>query len=425
MIFTAINNLSVTTINDVSPTDTSLVLAGYTPLAEVLAANPGTTVPLTAELPSGDLEIVYVTAIESDTATVIRGREGTTAADLPADTVLEARTTAALLNNVSTAIVVDEQGNTAPLHGEGTAPPANVSWAVTIGEISAAESEGVSLGRESYAATKGVAIGRSAQASEFAAVALGSTSQAADMNAVALGRGAYAAGSAVSVGAFAGARSDESVTINTNADTYGVGAVVAGYGALAGEAANPADSAVAVGRYAQVAPGTQAGVSLGPAAVCTVPSGMRLTGIPYIAKEPDDTGTQSSANVSSAQAMQVSAARRVAASTVFATDPLDLTTPGSVTLELPPGVVMAIDSIDAMVVSASSPGGAPTIQVGNDIVPDKYIGTSAVTATVAGNRDTYSPASTDGATKVTATVVGAATGTLSVRIVVRGYVMEI
>lgn len=428
MRYVTINNFSVATISEASEESTTLVLSGYTGIADALAAHPGAVLPLTAVTSRGAGEVLYVTGIEEDVATVLRGQEGTPADVLPEGATLEARTTAGLLNRVAdqgaAALVVDDQGNVTHRHVSDAASTPSGSWAVAVGELSNATTDGVAVGRESAAADQAVALGRGSQSSGYAAVALGPFSHAADTNSTALGRGAYAAHSATSVGPFAGARASKSVVINTQTDVYGEGAVVVGHGGVAGSSTSPADSAVAVGIHAQVSPGAHGGLALGPAAVCAVPSGLRLTGIPYIAKDADDLGPQGFV-VGATQATQAAAARRVAASAVFATDPLDMTTAGSVTLALPPGLVMAIDSIDAMVVSADAPAGTPTIQVGTAASPTKYLAPTAVTATAVGNRDTYSPASTDGAAQITATVGDTATGTLSVRIVVRGYVMEI
>ncbi|WGI23623.1 hypothetical protein QEN58_09660 [Halomonas alkaliantarctica] len=112
---------------------------------------------------------------------------------------------------------------------------------------------------------------------------------------------------------------------------------------------------------------------------------------------------------------------------IFGTYPIDLTNDtANAVIELPANTLLLPDAIDVVIVESDGAGGTPEIQVGpNDAEPDSYLATTAINTTAIGGRETFEPLTRDGMTSLRVSVVIAGTGTLSAKVVVRGYVMEI
>ena len=88
--------------------------------------------------------------------------------------------------------------------------------------------------------------------------------------------------------------------------------------------------------------------------------------------------------------------------------------------------MMFVDAFDVVIVEASGATGAPEIQIGpDDADPADYLAATVITKTAMGGRETFEPLTSDGVTTLRVSVVTAGTGTLSAKVVVRGYVMEI
>lgn len=92
------NNASTVISSDITATDTSIPV---TDASVFPALGAGEHTYVTLENTNGDLEIVKVTAISSNTLTVIRGQDGTTARAYSTGDFIQLRVTAALLNDLS------------------------------------------------------------------------------------------------------------------------------------------------------------------------------------------------------------------------------------------------------------------------------------------------------------------------------------
>src|ERR1700754_1509695 len=90
------NNATSSLLTNIGPTDVVLALPNGQG-ARFPSPGAGQAFRLTIEDVNGNLEIVEVTGRTTDTLTVIRGREGTTARAFTATTPVEARITAGML----------------------------------------------------------------------------------------------------------------------------------------------------------------------------------------------------------------------------------------------------------------------------------------------------------------------------------------
>jgi len=191
-------------------------------------------------------------------------------------------------------------------------------------------------------------------------------------------------------------------------------------GMAAGKGASsmaPENVALGVGAAAM----TPYSVALGPyASNASVPGGFQLNALSYLPATAIDTGTYA--------APPATATRRASQQVVIATDPLDLTVGADVvTLDLPANTMLFIDDIDVVITGSTTPGGAPEIQVGTDAVtPADLLAATPVTATVVGERETYSPLIANGVTTLRVATSTAGSGTTYMaRVIFRGYVMEL
>ncbi|MBR2512764.1 MAG: hypothetical protein IKE45_01865 [Halomonas sp.] len=337
----------------------------------------------------------------------------------------------------------------------GAGAQANTGRAVAIG--SGSDSSGLA----SFALAGGGSYGTRT-------VAIGEGAQAYGDDTLALGEGAYTGGNkafalfgyttedySLSIGEGSNVSGSESVAVGRNAQVNAPAAIALGLGATVNaeggtavgrntDVSSPKSSAFGDGATAQppgvtvvgagaagrnvnvVAVGTASegqgaySVALGSYAVAGVSGGMAVNALSYLPAEYVHTAEYG--------APPPTATRQAAMQVVVGTAALDLTDEtGSVTVEMPPNTLFLPDTFDVVVVDADGAGGLPEIQIGPDgSSPAEYLAATPVTKTAVGGRETHTPLVTDGVTTLRVSVASAGTGTAyQVKIIVRGYVMEI
>lgn len=408
-----INNFSQLLAAELAAGATTMTLDGGGSLLNNASADMVYTLTL-FDVTSGENEIVHVTAASGNELTVTRGEEGTTDAAWPTGTPVEMRVTAAALSG---GVFTDADGNISSMPVNGPAQIAQgVEWAVALGDYVTAESFGVAIGDGTEVATYGVAVGAGAKTWEEESVAIGK---------------------------YCSSIGSRATTINTNWTNVGEQAVALGWWALIGaetpdadfsvaigsSATASADNAVVVGNHAYARPNAENSVAIGVGARASVKGGFRLNAIPYLSADPDSDEIDAvNAGFLDAVATQDAISRRVSQQVVIETDPLDLTDDtAAVTLDLPAGTMLFLDSIDVVVVGSDTPGGSPEITVGpDDVTPAAYLAATAVGKTAVGGRETHDPLVLDGVTNLRVAVETAGTGTTyQAKVVFRGYVMEL
>lgn len=466
-------------------------------------------------------EVVYATAVAESVVTIKREKEGTERQGFSAGDRVEARLTAAPLQQMLQGIAGTMPPGIAGAialgsayeHEDQTFGPAQAvaPGALALGSESYATSDAaVAIGGKFYAAlvldgdpvlvnaaqangVGAVAIGSGAQATAGLGIALGDGSRAYGVRSVALaGASAYGARSC-SIGANSSSHGDDSLAVaggyassdgavalgaeaNSGGEssfavfgsTYSDAAIVIGVGAgvnapeglavgVNAEANGPAsivigkeaqansEGAMALGRNAVASsPGSLAlgdgaqanppevtaigmganakapySVALGRSAATTVTGGLQTNALSYLPYRYDQT----SENAGSPP----TASRQAAMQVVVGTEAIDVTDSAAVAIiELPANTILLPDAFDVVVVESDEAGGTPEIQAGpDDTDPAGYLAAKPVSKTSMGEREVFEPLSGDGITMLRASVVTAATGTLSVKLMVRGYVMEI
>jgi len=231
------------------------------------------------------------------------------------------------------------------------------------------------------------------------AIAIGDESTATAPNSIALGKGA-------------GAQSEESIAIGFEASATPPQTVSLGPGV---SCSAPEAAAIGAGAKAQ----TPYSIALGRSSATTIVGGLQVNALSYLPAAYDKTGENAGP--------PPTASRQAAMQAVVGTDALDVTDSAAVaTIELPANTVLLPDAFDVVVVESDGAGGSPEIQIGpDDTAPAGYMAATAISKTAVGGRDVFEPLSGDGITTLRASVVTAASGTLLVKVVVRGYVMEI
>ena len=422
-------------------------------------------------------EIVMVTAWDagSSTATVVRARDGTTAQAWSSGDKVEARAGRFVLGNLwsgmgegsievngialgSYSIAIG--GGTSPAEdgiavGRGTvaegvestaigrSATATGADAIAIGNSAfSTNTDTVAIGTNAAEGVRAIAIGRSALANKVDTISIG-TSYAVGDNAVAIGKGANAAqvdticirGSAYADGAIAIgcdgvqvsgenaiglgsgvlAHDADSVVIGHDASCNGVTSVVIGSNAqvssfssitLGQAAQNYADFAVALGRQAMP--------------VIPLCSQLNLLPIHYPASMIGAVGTIHEDDILTRH--------RAAPMMTLATGIIDLTDDTSaynIEIPSPADVRFFPDRIDVIIISASTPGGVPAIQIGTDDSTniDNILSATAITVDAVMERQVIATSSFHGVTNIYVSVETEGTGTLTCRVVVTGYFM--
>lgn len=241
---------------------------------------------------SGTIEIVKVTSRATDTLTIERAQEGTSAALFPVGSVAAGRVTAGTLDTLNNKLTVDNggdaigtnsisvqpnrvntsstaTGNTSVAVGYdstsagtssvamGHSSEATGSHSIAIGSISASTSSysvavgsssaasglyslavgyqasapdnsSVAIGKTATSSTTGVAIGVDASCTFLGSVAIGSASADSALNAVAVGRDSLAGDAAISVGFSSSAPGSKAIAIGTSTDAIGASSVCIG-----------------------------------------------------------------------------------------------------------------------------------------------------------------------------------------------------
>lgn len=308
-----------------------------------------------------------------------------------------------------------------------------IAGAMATGERSCAiGANSNSQGEDSFAAAGGYASGKGA-------IALGADVDSGGESSFVVLGSSYS-DAAIVIGVGAGVNAPEGLALGVNAEANGPASIVIGKGSQAnsegamamgrnamasspgslamgdGAQANPPEvTAIGIGANAR----TPYSVALGRSAATTVTGGLQTNALSYLPSLYDQTGENAGP--------PPTASRQAAMQVVVGTDALDVTDSAAVaTIELPANTILLPDAFDVVVAESEGAGGSPEIQIGpDDTAPAGYLGPTPISKTSVGGREVFDPLSGDGITALRASVVTAATGTLSVKIVVRGYVMEI
>lgn len=335
-------------------------------------------------------EIILGTEWDSDalTLTCTRGHGGTTARSWESGDRIEIRVTDILLNSLPIGTgdnsIALPRGDAEATHSGaialGTASSATDSSAIAIGEESeasdgsaigigpwaiASNSYAIAIGYEADAlGNSGIAIGSDAESREGATygIAIGpSATVAIDVSyGIAIGGGSGAnADYAVIVGGGSGAVEDAENTVVVGAYATGNGpdSVIIGYGA--GDVS--AGKCVALGKDATASAGYS--TAIGEGAEASQKGVAHFTAIQY---QP---------NINAAPTLSsddILTRHRAAPLMTLASGELDLTDDtDEQQIEIPEGTHFFPDSIDVIIISASSADGTPEIQVGSLLV-DKF-----------------------------------------------------
>lgn len=263
-------------------------------------------------------------------------------------------------------------------------------------------------------------------ASGIGALALGPGSQAGGDSAIAL-MGSASADEAIAIGLGSSASADGGIAIGRNTAVSSPKSTALGDGA---QAQPPSATALGAGATAlspeAVALGIDANaqppysVAIGRSATTNIVGGLALNALSYMPAVYNQTGEFAGP--------PPTATRQAAMQVVVGTTALDLTDGAAVaTIALPANVVLLPDAFDVVVVESDTPGGTPEIQIGpDDVTPAAYLAATPVAKTALGGRETHAPLVTDGITALRVAVVTAGTGTAyKIKVVVRGYVMEV
>lgn len=297
---------------------------------------------------------------------------------------------------------------------------------IALGAGSAYGESTIALGNEAYGSgLMSLAIFGSASADYAAAIGEGS-SVTGDAS-VAVGRAAQVnAAQALALGYGATVNTEGGTAVGRNADVSSPKSSAFGDGAMA-----QPPGVTALGTGAQglapetVAAGLEAtaqapySIALGRGAAAAITGGLAVNAISYLPATYDQTGEFAGP--------PPTASRQAAMQVVIATASFDLTDSAAVTtLSLPNNAMLFPDAFDLVITDADSAGGVPEIQIGpDDTDPADYLAATAINKTAIGERERFEPLISDGVTTLRVSVVAAGTGTLSAKVVVRGYVMEI
>lgn len=380
---------------------------------------------LTLSNAAGDIEIIEVTAkdpVQPNLLTVIRGREGTAPRDWAGGDIVQMRLTARSLNRFAQMRLPVALGDPLQITTGTTDEAVVIGSGYATGEdpiligmnIGGSANRILVMGWGSYAeGDDNIVLGNSSHSSDTGAIGIGSGVDVHADHGVGIGSesGVYGLMS-VAIGHQATCGSEQSIAIGGSAVAQAPGAAVIGFNAKSNSPA-----AVALGTGATANP--PASMALGAGSLCGVLGGVHMHGLPYLSASYQHTPElQSYAPDSTRQAsMQV----------VIATTEIDLASGSSnAALQLPPNTIFLIDSLDWITTASDTPGGTPQIQVGTDETDNAtLLAASEITATGLHQRQTFEPLHSNGVTSVYVSVATAGTGTLTGKLVVRGYVMEV
>lgn len=331
------------------------------------------------------IEIVSVTARTTNTVTIVRAQEGTTAQEWAAGTRVFTGVTAGTLAPIPTAL----QNETAE------------AFSLALGGAGATDNNGnVVIG---YQATAGV----TATTANCNAVAVGRAAEAPREWTVAVGWWANAESySAVSVGHSAHCEAPGAVALGEQAYAHGSFALALGWGAEAGGAYGCAIGSSSWGQAAQ-------SVTLGYMSRSSVPNVFVVSALPAATRT---TGAQA-----------LAAWRNVTTGAVITSGVLDLKTAQTYEIPIPAGATFFPDEVGIVITSADTVTGQPTVQFGINGSTQEYLDAVATTGLDAvGARQRFTTLKTAAGAKTLRfeVTVGATATTLSGRIYWRGFAIE-
>lgn len=402
MPYAFINNFSEAIAEDITDTDTGIILGDSASLFS--EASTKNKYPLTLFDDDGNIEIVYVRSAGTTGVGVDRGQEGTTQRAWPAGTSIESRFTAAIANGIFVVEPTDAAGTDAV----GIQPSRSTADQVASGFSS------VAIGADSKASDYiAVALGTFTTATASNAAALGPDSHAEALQALAVGSACFANfPQAIAVGRSATADSDRATVIGPYSLDHGGSADGIAFGAYA--SINGGGS-MSMGHNSATAAGGQ--LALGPNAYPNqIQSAMDLTAIPVMR-----SGIQTS------QSYQHAAAMRVTLPTLLRTFAVNLATTGDKdSITLPASTALMIDRIEIVVTSSAAAGSTPTVSIGTTLGGAEILSGHVMAGdTVLRREQLVTSPVADAVTALYFKVDAAAAAAMEARFVVYGYVTEV
>ena len=346
------------------------------------------------------VEIIRVTSRVGNTATIVRGQEGTTAQEWTAGTKVFSGVTAGTLQQAMVSGVQNETSET------GSVALKLGDW----GEVAAGTENAFVFGADAYADTAGqIAIGNGVYMEEGISVAIGEYSGVVGGNGVAVGYAAFSRLDGVAVGQYSniagGAAGGVAVGSDARVNASAVGGIALGRNA---SVAIDAIGSIVIGDGAATSYGNVGAVAIGD----TLARASHALQIGALYTVPRGLGTGADA----AWTMSAGAA-------VIMSEPLDLKTLLTHTITIPTGLSFFVDEIGVIAVSASGVTVQPTIAFGVTGTPDKFAAAALTTGLAAPNNRhrIVAPDSADGVTTLQAEVTMAASATaLTGRVYWRG-----
>ena len=435
------NNASTTLASSITISGTSVTVA--TGKGALFATIASPDYQLATITDGTNVEIVKITARTSDTLTVTRGYDGTTARAWSSGVTIEARLDASTLYrfpqldfSASIGPYANATGVTLQAGRDAATKCATGDYSVAIGYSSTASAgEAIAIGLNaqstlsggiciggSASCTNGYAtvVGRGAGSSGWASVALGAGATANGAYAAALGDNSVANyQESVSVGNAATASESGSVALGSTANA-GWHAVAIGYGASGTHAGNVAignganctgDWMTAVGQGAYCSGGN--GTSFGVGASCNGANSMALgnNAVTRIANSVVLSGaiiTRKDDGINAADASLYLTGAEV----VYTSKEVDLKIAQTITIDIPTGAKFYPDEVGVIVTTVSSPTAQPTVSFGITGSNASLLAATAITKSTQFGRNRYTTLlSSDGIQSLTATITVAATGT--------------
>jgi len=354
----------------------------------VFKAPTGGDFELLTLLAAGVYEIVKVTARDSNTMTIVRAQEGTTAQNWASGTRVFAGVTAGSL----AALLANQ----------------------------ATESGALAIGISASATGGGIAIGNWASANFDESTAIGSSSSITARDTLALGTGAnvYAQRSSA-VGFLVNVYGTDALVAGRSAASYGNQSVVLGDG---GFVETEGTRGVAVGRNVYV--GGPDGVAIGALADVDfeVVGGIAFGQTAVITNRSEQTAALSV--VPRANGVEADTAwKQTGSASVICTGVLDLKALQTYTVTLPTGVTFFPEEVGIIITAASGVTLQPSVRFGATGDEARYLAITQTAADTVHGRDRYaSLASAAGSSTLRAEVTTAATGSaLSGRVYWRGF----
>lgn len=415
-------------------------------------------------------EIVTVSAWDgpTNTATITRGQDGTTAAEWPVDTKVEIRTSKGILEKLldgeatnsiayGNSVYVDPGAISSVAFGD-LAYIGNALGGIALGEgvyVDDGADNSVSIGADSsiYAlgacafgydtyisAEKSVGIGFSTSVNGANSVSIGNNNYSSGANSITIGDEANAYGaSSVSIGEDATCYDATSISIGSASVTNDVDSVAVGTGsytsspgtvALGHDARASYEKAVSIGDAAEATDSYS--ISLGHAAqasealACAIGAGAvaDVTNLSHLAMLPGHNSTYYyPATLTGAE--DIPTRHRAAPMMTIGTGVLDLTdATDEQEIQIPNWTSFYPDRIDVIISSATTPTGTPEIAVGTTTGGTDILASTVITKNSATQRQAITPDSIDGVSSIFVSTSVAGAGTWTCRVFIVGYFVQ-